>query len=82
MKVSYCKDMLVPFTNSDLNDDVHDNDMRQLKQKKLINIYFFRLNNQWKKNFQKTSGFQFMALLGLVGEFRSILIVSLRRNFD
>ena len=82
MKVSYCKDMLVPFTNSDLNDDVHDNDMRQLKQKKLTNIYFFRLNNQWKKNFQKTSGFQFMALLGLVGEFRSILIVSLRRNFD
>ena len=46
MKVSYCKDMLVPFTNSDLNDHVHDNDMRQLKQKKLTNIYFFRLNNQ------------------------------------
>ena len=35
MKVSYCKDMLVPFTNSDLNDDVHDNDMRQLKAKKI-----------------------------------------------
>ena len=82
MKVSYCEVMLVPFTNIDLNDDVHDNDMRPLKQKKLTNIYFFRLNNQWKKTFWKTSGFQFMALLGLVGEIRSILIVSLRRSFD
>ena len=35
-----------------------------------------------KEELSETSGFQFMALLGLVGEFRSILIVSLRRNFD